>query len=190
MRRLSIILLLCGASLFAFNVFFTPKKILELKSQPRDAAETLLMLKEGMLLTVKSVVTDTAGREWYMITLPKEKLEGFVPAADVEMVGDEEKSKIYLKQSSEESEDKRRRMTELRNHPEWPRRIRSAVHGGAICLKMSKEQLFASWEKPYFETSGFILGLGNVEILFYRKENPVAIVVKNNEVAGWSEKGR
>ena len=190
MRRIMLFLLSAAVILQAETVFFTPKKILELKEKPREQAETVLMLKEGVLLQVKSVFTDTLGKEWYMVSLPREKLEGFVPAGDIEMLGDEEKSRVFVKQESEENQDKKRRLTELRKHPDWPRRIRSAVHNGTICLKMSLDQLYASWEKPYFETTGFILGSGNVNIVFYRQENPVAVVVKNSEVVGWSEKGK
>ena len=175
---------------FAGTIFFTPKKILELKTYPREQAETVLMLKAGILLQVKSVVTDSAGKEWYMVSLLKEKLEGFVPSGDIELLGDEEKGNLYLKATAEEGEDKKRRLSELRKHPDWPMRVRSAVHNGAICLKMSVDQLYASWAKPYVETSGFILGFGNVDIFFYRQENPVAVVVKGNEVIGWSEKGK
>ena len=190
MKTIFMFCLSASLVLGAETLFFTPKKILELKIHPRDQSETVQMLKAGMLLLVKSVVTDSAGREWYMVALPKEKLEGFVPSSDIEMLGDEAKSNMFLKQSTEESVEKKERLLELRKHPDWPRRIRSAVHNGAICLKMTTEQLFASWKTPYFKTSGFILGSGDVEILFYRQDNPVAVVVKNNEVIGWSEKGK
>lgn len=188
MKRWLIVLLSVAVVFGAETLYFTPKKILELKSHPRSGAETLLMLSQGMLLLVKSVVTDSAGREWYMVNCPKEKAEGFVSSADIELLGDESKSNLYLRQSSEESEEKRARLAELRKHPDWPRRIRSAVHNGSICLKMTTEQLAVSWKEPYARTSGFILGAGEVQILFYRPDNPVAIVVKNNEIIGWSEK--
>jgi len=190
MRIFLSVMLIAGFLFGAETVYFTPKKILELKSHPREQAETLLMIKEGVLLIVKSVMADSAGREWYMVKLPKENLEGFVVSDGIEMLGDEAKSKIYLKVTNEESEDKKRRLTEIHNHPEWSRRVKSVVHGGAICLKMTTEQLYASWQKPYYSTTGFILGLGDVEIFFYREANPVAVVVKNNEVMGWSEKGK
>jgi hypothetical protein len=190
MKNAFSILLLAFGVLSAGTIFFTPKKILELKQFPREQAETMLMLKPSMLLQVKSCVTDSAGKEWYMVDLPKEKLEGFVPSGEIEILGDEAQSSIYLKLTTEESQDKKRRLIELRKHAEWPMRVRSAVHNGAICLKMSVDQLYASWQKPYVETSGFILGFGNVDIFFYRQDNPVAVVVKNNEVIGWSEKGK
>jgi hypothetical protein len=190
MRRPLLIVLLAAVILTSEVFYFTPKKILELKAKPREQAETILMLKEGMLLQIKSTFTDTAGKEWYMVALPKEKQEGFVPASEIEMLGDEEKSRIFVKQAEEEGVDKKRRLTELRKHPQWPGRIRSAVRNGTLCLKMSLEQLYSSWEKPYLETTGFILGSGNVDIVFYRPDNPVAVVVKNNEVIGWSEKGK
>ncbi len=81
-------------------------------------------------------------------------------------------------------------MAKLRDHPDWPRRIMQAVRKAAICLKMTREQLLLSWNEPYQKTSGFILGFGDVEIYFYRQADPIAVILKNGEIVGWSEKSK
>jgi len=86
------------------------------------------------------------------------------------------------------TEDRRRRLKALKKYPKWPRRIKRAVRQGAICLKMTTEQLLTSWDTPHEKTSGFILGFGDVDIYFFHSPSPIAVVVKNNEVIGWSEK--
>jgi hypothetical protein len=146
------------------------------------------MLKKGTVLEVKSIVTDSLGKEWYMVRDTKKGSEGFIISESLEFLGDEEKSETFLKLSSVEKEDRKRRIQLLKKHPRWPRRIKRAVRNGTVCLKMTEEQLSASWRLPHIKTSGFILGFGQVRIFFYNEANPIAVVIKNGEVIGWSEK--
>ncbi|MFH0920699.1 MAG: hypothetical protein V1913_10075 [Fibrobacterota bacterium] len=189
MVRLSaVIVALFALSLSAGVIYFTPTGLTELKPSPRDEAETVQMLKPGALIEVKSIVTDTLGKEWYMVRAAENGVTGFVPSSTLELLGDEDKAKTQLTIDKNENTDKKRRLTALKGHPDWPRRIQSAIRSGTLCLKMSQDQLFMSWQKPYQQTRGFILGFGEVKILFYREAKPVAVVIKNDEIVGWSEK--
>jgi len=185
------ILLFMALALFAepsVNGRFTPKTLAEIRVLPTDGAEAVQMVKAGTELEVRSILTDTLSREWYMVKIKNGTGGGFVLASELEPVDDGEKDTTLLKLKKEESADKKRRLSSVKNHPEWPRRIKSAVRQGALCLKMDSDQLIASWQEPYLRTTGFILGNGDVDIYFFRPENPVAVVLKNNEVIGWSEK--
>ncbi|HLD29718.1 MAG TPA: hypothetical protein VJC03_05205, partial [bacterium] len=159
-----------------------------LKAEPTSGSETVLLVKNGSLLTLKGTTTDSSGEEWYRVLTVTEGTSGYLPASSLEPVGDEKKGSLFLGKENAENEDKKRRIASIKIHTDWPARIKKAVRNGAICLKMTEEQLEAAWEKPYERTQGFILGNGDVKILFYRKENPIAVVVKNREVIGWSEK--
>ncbi|OGJ86615.1 MAG: hypothetical protein A2268_12960 [Candidatus Raymondbacteria bacterium RifOxyA12_full_50_37] len=166
---------------------FAPKGLTELKNMPSNLAETVGMLKKTDLVEIKSTAADSLGAQWYLVFCPALKTQGFVPALAVEFFGDEEKGGSMLQMQNEHEEDRKRRLKALREHPDWPRRIQRVVRNGAICLKMSEEQLSVSWEQPYQKTSGFILGLGNVNIHFFQSQSPVAVILKNNEIVGWSE---
>lgn len=186
MTRPFILALACAS--FCANVFFTPRELLEIKSLPNPSSETVLLVKPGAALSVISTVLDSAGREWYMVRAGEGGAEGFVLSSALEVAGTEKEEEIYLDRAASENEDKKRRLNEVKQHGEWPVRIKKAVRNGAICLKMTEEQLLASWREPYQKTKGFVLGLGEVRIFFYREKNPIAVVMKNDEVAGWSEK--
>ena len=188
MRTVILIAIAVALNLGAAVIYFTPKALSELKSAPGDEAEIVQMLKPGSLIEVRSIVADTLGKEWYLVRLSEGNITGYVPSSSLELLGDEEKGKLLLKSNSDDAKEKRRRLAELKKHPDWPRRIQSAVRNGTLCLKMTPDQLYASWEKPYQKTSGFILGFGEVKIFFYREAKPIAVVLKNDEVVGWSEK--
>jgi hypothetical protein len=169
---------------------FTPKNLAEVKTLPTDGAETVEMIKQGAILNIRSSITDTLDRIWYMVKIFGTEKGGFVLGSDIEPVSDDSDTLLSPRIKKEVSADKKRRMAIVKKNTDWSRRIKSALLAGTICLGMNREQLTASWESPDNETDGFILGAGEVRILFYRKEDPVAVVVKNGEVIGWSEKKR
>jgi len=173
---------------YGSEVYFKTTRLTDLKAAPSPYADTERMLKESTLLLLKSMLTDSLGTEWYQVRLQHNNIEGFVLSDAVELMADGEGSKDLLELSTLEAEDKKRRLTLLRSHRDWPRRIQSAVRKGAICLTMTTEQLIASWQEPASRTSGFIIGSGDVAIFFYRPDNPVAVVLKDGRVIGWSEK--
>lgn len=180
--------LICLSSLFAIPLYFTPKNLAEIRVLPKEGAEAVVMVKSGTLLEVKSSVTDTLAREWYLVAVKGSKEGGFILSADLEPVEGGDKGEALLKLKQEADTDKKRRIEAIKSHPDWPRRIKSAVRNGSVCLKMNRAQLEAAWTKPYQETRGFILGSGEVEILFFQPENPVTVVMKNDAIIGWSEK--
>lgn len=190
--RLSVFILILSALLFAKTegIKFTPKSLAEIKTLPTDGAETVEMIKQGVVLNIRSSVTDTLDRIWYMVKIAGTDKGGFVLGTDIEPLSQEIDTLNSPKLKKEISADKKRRLAIVKNNPDWPRRVKSALLAGTICLGMNRDQLAASWEKPDNETDGFILGAGDVRILFYRKGDPVAVVMKNGEVIGWSEKKR
>lgn len=185
---LKLLLLVCTLVFSADATLFTPKDLATLRVLPSDGAMTVEMIKTGTALVVRSTVNDTLGREWYMVIERGTNVGGFVLASELDPLGDGEKGEEMLKLKVEEKSDRKRRMALIKEHGDWTHRIKSAIYNGAVCLKMSREQLEASWDKPTSETEGFILGSGKVNILFYRPENPIAVVMKAGEVIGWSEK--
>jgi hypothetical protein len=179
---------LLAAAAWGATVYFTPKALTELKALPSASSQTVLLVKSGALLSVKSTMTDAAETEWYLVKVTEGGAEGFAPVSALEVLGGDKAAELILRSGTAENEEKKRRLGEVKNHPDWTMRIKKAVRGGAICLKMTEEQLIASWEKPYLRNSGFILGFGEVKILFYRQANPIAVVMKSGEIVGWSEK--
>jgi hypothetical protein len=125
-----------------------------------------------------------------MVKIGNTEKGGFVLASETEQLSEEIDTTNSPKLGKPASADKKRRLAIVKNNPDWPRRIRNALLAGTICLGMNRDQLSASWNLPDDEMDGFILGAGDVRILFYRKGDPVAVIIKNDEVIGWSEKKR
>jgi hypothetical protein len=190
--REALILILSAALIFSktSEIKFKPKTLAEVKTLPTDGAETIEMIKQGAVLNIRSSITDTLDRIWYMVKIVGTEKGGFVLGSDIEPISEDSDTLSSPRLKKEVTTDKKRRMAIVKKNPDWPRRVKSALLAGTICLGMMREQLTASWEAPDNETDGFILGVGDVRILFYRKGDPVAVVVKNDEVIGWSEKKR
>jgi hypothetical protein len=188
MRLFWLFLILAAAAVPGDNRFFTPKGLSEIKTGPSEKSETVRIIKSGTMVLVRSVMTDSLGQEWYLVRVSGDTLAGFTLAAGLEFVGDESKTENLLLLNAREKEDKKRRVAQLKKHPDWPRRIRRTIRDGAICLKMTVDQLIVSWQSPYCRTKGFILGTGDVQIFFYRPKNPIAVVIRKDEIVGWSEK--
>ncbi len=172
----------------AVATLYTPKKLAEIKALPTDGAETAEMVTAGSVLRIISSVTDTLDRIWYLVRIAATEKGGFVLGGDIEPLPDEIDTLNTPRIGKPLNEEKKRRLAIVKANPDWSRRVKSALLAGTICLGMSREQLAASWLAPDHETSGFVIGAGEVSILFYRKVDPVAVVVKNGEVIGWSEK--
>lgn len=93
-------------------------------------------------------------------------------------------------------EDRKRRLTILRDHADWPRRIQKAVREGTICLQMTEEQLMASWNEPVEKLKCFMVGVGEYESWVFKGlggvggragEGKVVLVgVGEGRVVGWS----
>ena len=190
--KIALALIFAASFIFAKpgDIKFTPKNLAEVKTLPTDGAETVEMIKQGAVLNIRSSITDTLDRIWYMVKIVGTEKGGFVLGSEIEQMAEDSDTLSSPRLKKEVSADKKRRMAIVKQNADWSRRVKSAILAGTICLGMNREQLTATWKSPDNETDGFILGAGEVRILFYRKGDPVAVVVKNGEVIGWSEKKR
>lgn len=165
-------------------------KMVEIKKSPADSSVTVFMAQsDDMFQTLRSQA-DSSGMVWFLILFPKhEKIDsGWIRAKDIRYMQDSIKAQTHVLELKHKREDKKRRLEYIKKHPEWPRRIKTAIHNGEICIYMTKEQMEASWGKPDMMGTGYMIGVGHYEIAYYLCEVPIIITLENGCITGWSEK--
>ncbi len=142
--------------------------------------------KKGDTCTVQEVTVDSIGNPWFSLTVNGQSL--WSPARWWTYVSEiDSEAFVDGKQSDE---DRKRRLTILKQHHDWPRRIIRAVRLGQICLDMNSEQLIASWETPLQKSNAFTVGVGQHGIWIYKPaQGPLVVVqIQNDKIIGWTTK--
>ncbi len=134
--------------------------------------------------TVDSVIADSAGTAWFHIRAAKS--EGWAVAGGLRYVSDVPAD--FFSKETRGDEDKKRRADIVKNHPEWPLRIRKAVHAGQVCIDMTADQLVASWGEPVEKRKMYMLGIGDYSCLIYNGTSRATLLVslQGGRVVGWS----
>jgi hypothetical protein len=130
-----------------------------------------------------SAVVDSLGNPWFRLIIGGSVL--WARAEKLRYTADTPLD--LLATGSDDADAIKKRRSALQNHPEWPRRIRKAVHAGQICLDMSEDQLNASWGTPSAKARSFILGVGNHDTWIYKgkDDHPVTVSLQDGRVIGW-----
>lgn len=177
-------------TLFAFDPDSLQKAI-SLKINPyySEAQSGLLpkgFVNKGDTATIFGIQVDTVGIPWFQIKIKKKVL--WSPVKYWQYVSEIDTAAFI--EGKQSAEDKKRRLRILREHKDWPRRIIRAVRFGRICLDMDREQLIASWDKPFQKTTAFTIGLGKHSIWMFKgkKDNIAAVLIKNGRIIGWTIK--
>ncbi len=149
-------------------------------------------LDRGDTLTIDSMRIDREGVPWLEIYLEKGK--AFIRSSNIKYIinrdSAESVSSAGLLRKDESDSLRKQRILLLREHRDWPIRIKRLVREGRVALDMSHEQVKAAWNtEPDIEIPGFIFGIGEVVFCYYRlnkDEDEILVVLKNNRVVGWS----
>ena len=133
---------------------------------------------------VDTAVVDSAGTPWFKVH--KGSRQGWVAASKVRYTS-EIKDDFFTAVRSDDA-DKKRRLSVLRQHENWPRRIKLAVRNGSVCLDMTAEQVVAAWDKPVRTGKAFVLGVGTVTRCYFGESAATVLCVdlQNDRVIGWS----
>lgn len=143
-------------------------------------------VKKGDSCSILGVQVDTTGIPWFNVSI--QSINYWSPVKYWKYVADIDTA-AYLEGKKSE-EDKKRRLKNLRQHRDWPRRIIRTVRFGRICLDMSGEQLIASWGKPIQRSRASTIGIGAHDIWIFdsRNEKKDIVLLKNKKIIGWSIK--
>jgi hypothetical protein len=154
-----------------------------LYGEPDNALLPQSFLEKGDSCIVDTFFTDSSGVSWFKVRATggirwaRELSVSYISGQNTDV-----RSDVLNDQA-----DAKRRMKILMTRQEWPRRIRSAVREGKICLGMDEPQLIAAWGDPVQKGKSFILGIGQCDAWFYqsRKGTLLFVVLANGTVAGW-----
>jgi hypothetical protein len=131
------------------------------------------------------VYSDSAGATWFHIRF--KNADGWVASSALRYISDVP-ADFFAQRSEHADEDMRRRADAVKAHPEWPFRIRKAIHSGLVCIDMTLEQIKASWGEPREKRGMYMLGVGDYYCLVYKGTSgtDVLVTVQNERVIGWS----
>jgi hypothetical protein len=143
-------------------------------------------IEKGDSCVIDSFFTDSSGISWFHVKKPG--LLKWAQKLSVAYVTPENEDiqSVVIKDEA----DAKRRLRILRDHAEWPRRVKSAVRAGKVCLGMDPSQLAAAWGDPFQKGKSFILGVGECDTWFYKgnKEQILFVVLSRGNVIGWYQK--
>jgi hypothetical protein len=132
-----------------------------------------------------SVFSDSGGVSWFHVRF--KTAEGWVVSSALRYIADVS-ADFFAQRSELADEDMHRRADVVKAHPEWPLRIRKAIHSGQVCIDMNTEQIVASWGEPREKRGMYMLGVGDYYCLVYKGHTgtDVFVTVQNDQVIGWS----
>lgn len=131
-----------------------------------------------------SAYQDSAGVAWFHVSA--KAAQGWAKAADIRYVSDVPPDFFARRPAADE--EMRRRAEEVKKHPDWPLRIRKAVHAGEVCIGMDNEQLAASWGQPQEKRTMYMLGVGEYMCFVFKGTSAENLLVslQDGKVIGWS----
>ncbi|MDD5673407.1 MAG: hypothetical protein PHC61_04535 [Chitinivibrionales bacterium] len=152
--------------------------------EPRGDLLPQTYLGSNDTCTVDSLVVDSSGTPWFRVIHKNRAL--WALGSKLRYISAITEQTLAAR--TEQDQDKFRRLKVLRQHDEWPRRIKNAVRAGQICLAMSGDQLTAAWNEPLEKEKLFILGIGDCKCWHYNTTDKKAcsVIVQNDAVIGWS----
>jgi hypothetical protein len=167
---------------------------------PDSTQSSLVMLNRGDVVELKHSMTDLQGITWYQIVVSTlGKMHLWIASSSGELVAQTRRASpsmaqvcAALLQEPQNDKivltvDKKRRISLIKQNPNWPFRVKSAVRQGRIILEMTSDQVAASWGQPHKIREGFLEGKGKVKFLFYNREAESDIVtLADNRVIGWN----
>jgi len=179
---------LCAAGSWAA----APKTVIALETVPCYESPGPALLPGAYIdkkdsCAADSTVIDSTGAPWFRIL--KDGAHWWARAEKLRYAAEIQEDKASTTPVEENSLTMKSRRAAIAAHPEWPRRIKKAVHGGQICLDMSEEQLISSWGDPVEKARGFVLGVGEHDLWMYkgRKGEMLVVNVQNGRIIGWRE---
>jgi hypothetical protein len=179
----------------AGTVSAAPKTAIATENAPYFEEPRPGLLAQGFIdkhdtCAVDSTAVDSTDAAWFHVRpRPGENgrsAGGWVAAAAVKYVSDMPAN--FVSRDEAGDKDKKRRLEILKSHPQWPRRIMTAVRNGRICLDMSEDQVVASWGEPAEKRKSFMIGVGDYVTLFFKGGDPgtLAVTLQGDRVIGWT----
>lgn len=139
--------------------------------------------EKGDSCVVDSFFTDSAGVTWFRLAIKGARQWANGIKVSYITAENQDVQSLVLRDDA----DAKRRLRILRDHQDWPRRIKGAVREGRVCLGMTRDQLAAAWGDPMQKGSSFMVGTGECETWFFKgvRGNLLFVNLLEGAVAGW-----
>jgi len=154
--------------------------LLKVHTTPNESSEELGFLHFGLQVIGKA---STDGK-WFEILTPLEGHLGFVILSALKKRSSYRSTLSFSK--GQDKKEQMRRFKVVKKNRHWPLRIKKAVKAGQILLQMTKDQVLGAWGKPQKTGLGFMVDMGEYEILYYKSDESAFVTLKNNVVTGWN----